>query len=177
MNCIFLHFREFCYFSKIFKISRNSRKSRKWNRNLRNVGKCSSLARYAYFHLSLKEGHALVSNILLHAKCPWALKSWGQPQDSIRYPFFGLSAWFASYQPSCQVSFNPVVGWVIQPSWNLSNQADKLGVKESWTPMFNTRYILDDEPYRLTACPFSERWLVVTISCVVSIQGQVTSLW
>ncbi len=29
------------------------------------------------------------------------------PQDSITYPFFALSAWFASFQPSCQVSFKP----------------------------------------------------------------------
>ena len=35
-------------------------------------------------------------------------------QDSITYPFFGLSAWFESYQPSCQVSFQPSVG-IIQP--------------------------------------------------------------
>ena len=35
-------------------------------------------------------------------------------QDCITYPFFGLSAWFAPFQPSCQVSFQPFVG-IIQP--------------------------------------------------------------
>ena len=57
----------------------------------------------------MKTWHLLARHTTIH-KLPKSLVSPGLHN----WPLFCLSAWFASYQPSCQVSFQPSVG-IIQP--------------------------------------------------------------
>ena len=64
--------------------------------------------RWSVFWNTWHPGRCDITLILLH------LCQLRSEKDSITYPISGLSAWFASYQPSFQVSFQPSI-WIIQP--------------------------------------------------------------
>ncbi len=74
-----------------------------WTHSHDPIKPCSSASQWAMI-------------IVLRGCQPESMSFWNvKMQDSIlNLPIFGLSAWFAPYQPSCQVSFQPYLR-IIQP--------------------------------------------------------------